>query len=542
MSSVLFEFSVAAMRASTTKSEQISSNSPSMRRSEAIAVRASGNAAVIIVCSLRWSKFGGFLSRIHLPIDPFYVQLHRFMTHATVAYENKRNKINYLAKLELISDLENHEVSNDEISAALARLGAWDGLARSVRLGGLLEYLIAETLAGRGATIKAKTIGMDVYGYTVDELMERESVVRVDVGRLRRKLEEYYGDTGKEDTVRISLPKGNYAPVFEKRKPAASGTNLDVGKPRPRNVSRWIAGSILAFFLITGFSVLQTRSIDGDSGSSTAQSTLERAAIFEASPNRLRAINLAGVGRDLIFPALGPGQLEAAGVTFEEATKVDSTYFGGYAGIAQVQATAALLSPTAELSSQALERANASATTALQLAPKEAWSQSAMAWVNFANGDFEQAARQSERAVGLKPNDPHIMEFDALISLYSGNFDRVVAESKRIETLLNGEPGYVFRNATGSAQYHLGNYVGTIEAFEKAIGAGAPIGPPTVAYLIAANQRLGRHSPAEKLAEQYAESWPRARIDLVLRKLFRDPRYAEDVISAMHEAGWAPHQ
>lgn len=442
----------------------------------------------------------------------------------------------------LSDDLEAHGLSEDDIRAALTRLCAWDGLVRSERLRGLLEYLTAETLAGRGSTIKAKTIGMDVYGYTVDELVERESVVRVDAGRLRRKLEDYYGDAGQKDPVCVSLPKGKYALTFERTRQKTSETSRDVGKSRRTNVRRWIAGSIAVVILIAGFGFLRTQDTDEGSGLSTAQSALERAVIFDASPNRLRAINLAGVGRDLIFPALGPGQLEPAAVTFEEAIKVDDTYFGGYAGIAQVQATVALLSPNPELAAQALEHANANAFMALQLAPKEAWSQSAMAWVNFANGDLEQATRQSGRAVGLIPKDPHIMEFDALISLYSGNFDRVLAESKRIETSLNGQPGFVFRNAAGSAQYHLGDFEGTIETFEKAIAAGAPVGPATVAYLMAANVKLGRKSRANVLAEQYSESWPNARIDLVLRKLFEDLQHAEDLISAMIEAGWSPPQ
>lgn len=442
------------------------------------------------------------------------------------------------------ANLEAHGLSDDDIEAALTRLGAWDGLARSARLSGLLEYLIAETLAGRGSAIKAKTIGMDFYGYTADELVERESVVRVDVGRLRRKLEDYYGDIGQQDTVRVIIPKGSYSPILEQRRQKTSVTDRDVGKPNRTNVSPWIASSIIAVILVAGFGVLQMQDTVGDAQDSlsAAQISLERAAIFDASPNRLRAINLAGVGRDLIFPALGPGQLEAAAVTFEEAIKIDGSYFGGYAGIAQVKAAVALLAPSQELAAQAMERANESAVVALQLAPKEAWSQSAMAWVNFAEGDFEQAIQRSGRAVGLKPNDPHIIEFDALISLYSGNFERVIAESERIEASLNGKPGYVFRNAAGSAQYHLGNYTGTIETFEKAIEAGAPVGPATVAYLMAANVRLGRHTRAKILAEQYTQSWPKARIDLLLRKLFGESQYAEDVISAMLEAGWLPSQ
>ncbi len=432
---------------------------------------------------------------------------------------------------------EIHHLSQEDIDAAMARLCAWDGLARSDRLRGLLAYLIAESLAGRGAEIKAKTIGMDVYGYTVDELVERESVVRVDAGRLRRKLEEYYGAIGQDDAVRISLPKGRYTPTFEQSSPVTNNKYLEVGKTTHLTFGLWIIGSIIAFIIVTvlGFLYLE----DAESGNA-AQIATERTAIFDASPNRLRSINLAGVGRDLIFPALGPGQLEAAAVTFEEAIKADETYFGGHAGIAQVQAAVALLSPSRESAAKALESANASAALALQLAPKEAWSQSAVAWVNFANGDFEQARRQSKRALELKPNDPHIVEFDALISLYTGDFERVLIESKRMEMSIDGDPGYVFRNAAGSARYHLGDYTGAIEAFETAIALGAPVGPPTLAYLTAANAKLGRNTRAQKFAEQYVDTWPNARMDLVLKRLFGDPKYAEDVIEAMLKAGWSP--
>lgn len=106
--------------------------------------------------------------------------------------------------------------------------------------------------------------------------------------------------------------------------------------------------------------------------------------------------------------------------------------------------------------------------------------------------------------------------------------------------LAQAELGSPMKVSGGSAQYHLGNYSGTIETFEKAIGAGAPVGPATVAYLMAANVRLGRHARAKILTKQYAESWPMARFDLMLRRLLGEPQYAEDVISAMLDAGWSP--
>lgn len=434
-------------------------------------------------------------------------------------------------------DSGTHDLADREVRAALARISAWDGLARSERLRSFLEYLVEETLAGRGAEIKAKTIGMDAYGYTVDELDGRESIVRVDAGRLRRKLEDYYGDMGKEDEVRLCLPKGGYTPTFEQIAQTVAKTPDEVGQPRRSNFKLWLAGAVVIAGIIVGSGILLVQ----DKGQSDGTRLDERTAIFDVAPTRLRSINLAEIGRDLIFPALGPGQLETAAVTFAEAIKTDDTFFGGYAGTAQVLATVSLLEPNLELAARELERANTNATIALDLAPQDAWSQSAMAWVDFAKGNVEDATRKSALAVRLRPDDPHIAEFDSLISLYAGDFERVIEVSERIEQATTGETGFVFRNAIGSARYHLGDYPATILAFEQAIASGAPIGPPTLAYLMAAYENLGQHVRAQKLAAQYNDAWPNTRIDLVLRRLFVDTTHADDLISAMVKAGWSPN-
>ena len=41
-----------------------------------------------------------------------------------------------------------------------------------------------------------------------------DPIVRIQAGRLRRSLERYYLLSGKDDPVRIELPKGTYVPVF----------------------------------------------------------------------------------------------------------------------------------------------------------------------------------------------------------------------------------------------------------------------------------------------------------------------------------------
>lgn len=80
-----------------------------------------------------------------------------------------------------------------------------------------LEYLVGETLAGRGERLKAYSVAVEVFERpeTFDPLID--PVVRIEAGRLRDKLREYYEADGRSDPVRIDLPKGGYSPNFEFR-------------------------------------------------------------------------------------------------------------------------------------------------------------------------------------------------------------------------------------------------------------------------------------------------------------------------------------
>lgn len=88
---------------------------------------------------------------------------------------------------------------------------------RSERRQRFLQYLINETLAGRGDKIKAYAVALAVFDRpeTFDPVVD--PLVRIEAGRLRDKLREYYEGDGKRDPVRIELPKGGYAPKIEIR-------------------------------------------------------------------------------------------------------------------------------------------------------------------------------------------------------------------------------------------------------------------------------------------------------------------------------------
>jgi TolB-like protein len=99
--------------------------------------------------------------------------------------------------------------------AALARLLQSRGLAGASRLSRLLTYVVEQSLAGRGDELKEYSLGVEVFDRPSDYDPRLDSIVRVEAGRLRSKLEEYYAGDGKHDPVRIRLPRGGYVPEFE---------------------------------------------------------------------------------------------------------------------------------------------------------------------------------------------------------------------------------------------------------------------------------------------------------------------------------------
>ena len=77
-----------------------------------------------------------------------------------------------------------------------------------------LSYVVEKELAGLHGEIKAALLGVGVFGRAENFDPNKDPIVRIEAGKLRRDLETYYLKAGRRNPLRISLPKGGYRPSF----------------------------------------------------------------------------------------------------------------------------------------------------------------------------------------------------------------------------------------------------------------------------------------------------------------------------------------
>lgn len=107
----------------------------------------------------------------------------------------------------------------------------------------LLDYL------GRheAGELKEYTVGVEAFGKPSDYDPQMDSSVRVQAGKLRQKLDEYYRTEGLEDGLVIELPKGHFKLEFRPR-PA----EIRAPQPAARRWTIWAGGALLIAVLALG--------------------------------------------------------------------------------------------------------------------------------------------------------------------------------------------------------------------------------------------------------------------------------------------------
>ncbi|HEX6164854.1 MAG TPA: hypothetical protein VFZ31_15910 [Vicinamibacterales bacterium] len=107
-------------------------------------------------------------------------------------------------------------IPETEIRTELDRILASKGFANAGRVSKLLRYVVDKTLAGETDQLKEYSVGVEVFERDEKYDPRLDSIVRVEAGRLRTKLDEYYNGDGAASGVRIGLPRGGYSATFER--------------------------------------------------------------------------------------------------------------------------------------------------------------------------------------------------------------------------------------------------------------------------------------------------------------------------------------
>ncbi len=130
-------------------------------------------------------------------------------------------------------------IPEPDVRAELDRILAAKGFASAGRLSKLLRYAVEKTLAGETDQLKEYVVGIEVFERDDKYDPRLDSIVRVEAGRLRSKLDEFYNAEGAASPIRIGLPKGGYSAHFTRgeasRPPVSSAPDTVEKTPARRS-------------------------------------------------------------------------------------------------------------------------------------------------------------------------------------------------------------------------------------------------------------------------------------------------------------------
>ncbi len=182
-----------------------------------------------------------------------------------------------------------YERERHELDALLAS-GIFN---RAPNLAQLLNYICSKYFEGATDQIKEYNVAIEALGRGPDFDQKRDSIVRVEAHRLRKRLREYYESDGASHAVKIIIPPGQYAPKFIRDEAllpaAANGTvvpskvaetvaapatlEFSVTKPYQQHLMR-VSITVLAVGLVVGLLYWNSQRLAGGTSSIPAEPPL----------------------------------------------------------------------------------------------------------------------------------------------------------------------------------------------------------------------------------------------------------------------------
>jgi hypothetical protein len=97
------------------------------------------------------------------------------------------------------------------------RIVASRSFARSALLSRFLLYVCEREITGKTVEVSEHQIGVQVFGRRADYNAGEDNIVRNYARQLRHRLDEYFLAEGSDETLQLSIPRGQYVPVYSAR-------------------------------------------------------------------------------------------------------------------------------------------------------------------------------------------------------------------------------------------------------------------------------------------------------------------------------------
>lgn len=124
------------------------------------------------------------------------------------------------------------EVQSQAVLQQLEAVLGSPEFANSRRCSEFLRHIVEHALAGDVASLRGRTLGVEVFGRRDDYDTGSDAIVRVSANDLRRRLALFYRNH-PDQPVYIRLPLGSYVPALDTRAaapvPQAEATRANLG-------------------------------------------------------------------------------------------------------------------------------------------------------------------------------------------------------------------------------------------------------------------------------------------------------------------------
>lgn len=443
-----------------------------------------------------------------------------------------------------------------QIEAALCAVTSSEEFSGADRLKEFLEHVVNKDLAGQSKELRAKTIAADVYRRQPGDV-DAENLVRVDAGRLRRRLDVYYAGTGRHDTVRIHVDRGGYVPRYsftETPQSAVSESSKaereapDGQSPRWRDFPPVLSAVVLlalislplsALLFARAYQLSRVETVAAATPQATPKArrdlVLRREILFNEAPERLQALNLVEQGLGMLLPAPDPIRTQAGMILFDRARLLDPSYAGAPAGSALAMGIRAGLSPPGEQRQRAIDEAKSHAEAAMRQDATEPLSLTAMALHDFLTKDYATAKDRLSRALEIAPESGHVRDYFAIISLFAGDNETTldITDPAQVEASRNRR-GAV-QNARATAMLLADRPDEAIDILVTAAASGDPISIINHAVLAASYQADGQFRKAKATRDRMLRAWPETDVARLFEQLFYDPADSATIVNRLNE-------